>query len=100
MKRRIIYIIILLSFVIALSGCDNSERVILSNSTAEVVRSGRQIRVTDAETGAECVYTISRTRRSTGEQAQENRVGNLSVISGADVMVISGNGSSWIIRFG
>ena len=98
--KRFVSIVILLSFVIALCGCAKSERVILSNSIVEVVRSGRQIRVTDAETGAECVYTFTHKRRSTGETARKNRVGNLTVLSGLGVMVISGGGSSWIIRFG
>lgn len=98
--KRLISIVILLSLVIALCGCGKSgDRVILSNDIVEVVRSGRQIRVTDAATGAECVYTITRTRRGTGEAAKESNIGNLRVLSGGSVLVIYGGSSSWIVRY-
>lgn len=100
MMKRFVSIVILLSFMIALCGCAKSERVILSNSVVEVVRSGRQIRVTDAETGAQCVYAFTRKRSGTGEAVHENRVGNLSVKTGCCVMIITGKTDSWIIRFG
>ena len=98
--KRFISIVILLSLVIALCGCAESEQVLLSNEVVKVVRTGREIRVTDAETGAECVYTIVRTKRDTSKAARENSVGSLRVIAGRGVMVVSKNGAHWIVRFG
>lgn len=98
--KHIVSIVVLLSLVIALCGCARGEQVLLSNEVAEVVRTGREIRVTDVETGAEGVYTIVRAKRSTGSAAQESRVGNLTILSGRGVMIVTGNGASWIIRFG
>lgn len=98
--KHIVSIVVLLSLVIALCGCARGEQVLLSNEVAEVVRTGREIRVTDVETGAEGVYIIVRAKRSTGSAAQESRVGNLTILSGRGVMIVTGNGASWIIRFG
>ena len=98
--KHIVSIVVLLSLVIALCGCTKGEQVLLSNEVAEVVRTGREIRVTDVETGAEGVYTIVRAKRSTGGAAQESRVGNLTILSGRGVMIVTRNGASWIVRFG
>lgn len=97
--KKVISIIVLLSLVVALCGCNRGTVVLINNDAVEVTRTGRQIRVTDVETGAEGNFIIKRVKRGTGETAQENHVGNLTVLCGRDVMVVSGGGKSWIIQF-
>lgn len=97
--KRLIAILIILVFLITVAGCGRDKTVtLLSNDVCTVTRTGREICVCDASTGAECRYRITRTKRSTGAAARENRVGNLTVVSGCGVMLISGNGTTWIVR--
>lgn len=98
--KRLISFVLVIFLLLSLIGCGKSEQVLLSNEAVKVVRTGREIRVTDADTGAECVYTIVRTKRDTNKAARENSVGSLRVIAGRGVMVISTNGEHWIVRFG
>ena len=95
--RRTIAAVLLLAFVLA--GCTHVPVTLLDNETVHVSRSGREIRVSDVESGEECIYTIVRVKRNTGALSQESHVGNLTVLSGDGIMVVIGNGQSWIIRF-
>ncbi len=97
--KRIIAILIILVFLITVAGCGRDKTVtLLSNDVCTVTRTGREICVCDVSTGAECRYKIMRTTRSTSAAARENRVGNLTVVSGRGVMVIYGSGTTWIVR--
>ena len=95
--KRLVVVLLLMAFVLA--GCSRDPVVLLDNDVVSVVRSGRVIRVVDVETGEARDYSIVRVKRNTGAVSQESRVGGLKVISGLGVIVIIGDGQSWIIRF-
>lgn len=96
--KRLVVVLLLMAFVLA--GCSRDPVVLLDNDVVSVVRSGRVIRVVDVETGEACDYSIVRVKRNSGAVSQESRAGRLKVISGLGVIVIIGDGQSWIIRFG
>ena len=95
--RRAAVVVLLLAFMLA--GCTHEPMILLDNDVAQVSRSGHEIRVSDVSSGEECIYTITRVKRNTGEVSRESHVGNLTVLTAPGTMVICGDGHSWIVRF-
>jgi len=91
--RKIICAVMALVLVLALTACNSdTERTVFMDETLTIYRTGRDIRVTSADTGKTYNFTLRRTRRK-----ESGVVASRTVIQ-EDSFTITSIGSAWLIE--
>lgn len=90
--KGIKYIACILIIAFALTGCQQQEKIVYQSECLTISRSGRDIRVTSADTGQQYNFSLTRTRR------KGSGVVTAKTVIKEDSFTITSTGNTWVIE--